>query len=44
MENVNNYNQNTDLTSRLIEYLKTIDINDKLEVKPDGNLYTKNKE
>ena len=44
MENTNNYDKNTDLTSRLIDYINSIDVSETLEVKPDGNLYIKNTE
>ena len=44
MEYYNKFNTESDLTTRLIDYLKTININDEIEVKPDGNLYTKNTE
>jgi hypothetical protein len=44
MEFINKFNTEPDLTSRLIDYLKSIDISDDIEVKPDSNLYTKNTE
>lgn len=44
MEYYNKFNTEADLTTRLIDYLKTINVNNEIEVKPDGNLYTKNTE
>ena len=44
MEYFNKFNTETDLTTRLIDYLKSINLEDDIEVKPEGNLYTKNTE
>jgi hypothetical protein len=44
MEFNTRFNTESDLTTRLIDYLKSIEEIDDIEVKPDGNLYTKDKE
>lgn len=44
MEFNTRFNTEADLTTRLIDYLKSIEEIDDIEVKPDGNLYTKDKE
>lgn len=40
MEELNRtYDKNTDLITRLMDYLKEIDLDEKLEVKPEDDVY-----